>query len=367
MLHFLEMDGYTLVVPGPEDSSWTTDLMAFGLEHNRPYLDALEKPPAGGKLTGSFIYSHPPDYVGRPTMSWGANEWRALFQEMKELGIDTVIYQAAALAEVRECSYPSKIFAGFRTWNSCDPLVDAVAKEGMTFYMGGLGNLYAFDANATADTLDRDAELQLACFDELNELYAGGFHGFYMSPETGYPGQRQPEREALLNDYYRKVCQGVKDRSGGLPILLSPGTFYRENDEENIYGFLRGLFEGCAIDVMCPQDSIGTFGNRLPHLKPSFAIWKRLCEDLGFHLWVNVESFERVRSGTEQDFVSADFKRLAVQLAHAAEVGEKIVSWEVPYFYSPLAGERGIALRREYLESVKRGERTREPSRMGSE
>lgn len=358
MSHFLEMEGYTLVVPGPEDRSWTIDLMEFGLENNQPYLDALEKPPAGGKLSGSFIYAHAPDYVGRPTMTWDTAEWRALFREMKEIGIDTVIYQAAAWAEIRECYYRSKIFADFRTWNSFDALVEAVAQEGMTFFAGGLGNLYAFDVNATADTLNRDAEMQLACFDELDALYRGGFHGFYMSPETGYPGQRQPAREALLNDYYRKVCQGVKDRAPDMPILLSPGTFYREGDEENIYGFLRGLFEGCPMDIMCPQDSIGTFGNRLPHLKASFEVWKRLCEDLGFHLWVNVESFERVRSGTEQDFVSADFKRLAVQLSHAAQVGEKIVSWEVPYFYSPMAGERGIALRQQYLESLRSGERS---------
>lgn len=357
MLHFLEMDGYTLVVPGPEDHAWTTDLMEYGLEENRPYLAAIEKPPAGGKLTGSFIYSHPPDYVGRPTMTWDTAQWRTLFQEMKEMGIDTVIYQAAAWAEVRECSYRSKIFTDFRCWNSFDPLVEACALEDMTFFMGGLGNLYAFDAHATAETLDRDAELQLACFDELNALYRGGFQGFYMSPETGYGGQRQPEREALLNDYYRKVCGGVKERSPQLPILLSPGTFYRAGDEENIYGFLRGLFEGCAIDIMCPQDSIGTFGNRLPHLKASFDIWKQLCDDLGFHLWVNVESFERVTSGTQQDFVAADFKRLAVQLANAAQVGEKIVSWEVPYFYSPMAGERGINLRQQYIESLARGER----------
>jgi hypothetical protein len=277
---------------------------------------------------------------------------------MKEMGVDTVIYQAAAWAEVRECSYPSKIFAGFRAWNSFDPLVEAVAKEGMQFFVGGLGNLYAFDFYATAETLNRDAELQLACFDEIQSLYAGGFHGFYMSPETGYPGERQPERERLLNQYYRVVCQGVKDRAPGLPILLSPGTFYREGDEESIFGFLHGLFHGCPIDIMCPQDSIGTFGNRLPHLAPSFAIWKRLCDTLGFHLWVNVESFERNQIGTPQDFVAADFKRLAAQLSHAAQVGEKIVSWEVPYFYSPLAGERGIALRRQYLESLSRGERS---------
>jgi hypothetical protein len=357
MTHLHEMDGYTLVIPGEEDADWTTGLMMYGKEMNDEYLSTLAKPPKGGRLTGTFIYSHPPDYVGRPTMTWGVKEWRELFQELKEMGLDTVIYQAAAWAEIRECSYKSKIFKDFRTWNSFDPLVEAVAKEGMTFFMGGLGNLYAFDFNATVETMSRDRDEQLACFDELVELYRGGFHGFYMSPETGYPGGRQPEREQLLNNYFTSVCQGVKDRMPGLPILLSPGTFYKEGEEENIFGFLFALFDGCPVDYMCPQDSVGTFGNRLPHLKPSFEIWKRVCDGIGCKLWVNVESFERVLTGTTQDFVSADFKRLAVQLSSAAQVGEKIVSWEVPYFYSPMAGERGIRLRKAYMESLQAGER----------
>jgi len=40
---------------------------------------------------------------------------------------------------------------------------------------------------------------------------------------------------------------------------------------------------------------------------------------------------------------------LRAQLANAQQVGSKIISWEVPYFYSPLAGERGIKLRADYL------------------
>ena len=357
MLKYLEMDGYTLVVPDAEDAEWESQAMTYGKQLNKEYLETLAKPPKGGKLTGSFIYAHPPDYIGRPTMTWGVNEWRALFQEMKEMGIDTVIYQAAAWAEVREVYYPSKIFADFRRWNSFDPLVEAVAKENMQFFMGGLGNLYAFDEKATKETLSRDCENQLACYAELVERYQGGFQGFYMSPETGYPGRRQPEREKLLNEYFTDVCQGVKDRTPDMPILLSPGTFYRENMEQEIHDFLYNLFHGCPLDILCPQDSVGTFGNRLPHLKPAFQIWKQVCDELGFHLWVNIESFERDKVGTPQDFIAADFKRLAVQLSHAGQIGEKIVSWEVPYFYSPMAGERGIALRKDYLESLAAGER----------
>ncbi len=290
-------------------------------------------------------------------MAYGVKEWRLLFQEMKEIGIDTVIYQAAVWLEVQESNYPSKLFANFKTWDSIGPLCEASALEGMTFFLGGLGNLMCFDANATPETYDHDRDAQLECYRELKNLYRGGFQGFYMSPETGYPGGRQPEREKLLNKYFKEVCQGVKEITPGIPILLSPGTFYIEGQEQEIHDFLHEIFKDCAIDIMSPQDSIGTFGNRLPHLKASFEIWSRVCRELGFTLWVNAESFERNKIATSQDFISADFSRFRVQLANGSQVAKKIVSWEVPYFWSPMAGERGLRLRKEYLASIDAGER----------
>jgi len=357
LLKYIKQDDYTLVTSGPDDEEWLTELMKYGRELNREFLDKLTEKPKGGRLSGSFIYSHPPDYIGRPTMHWGKDEWQSLLREMKELGIDTVIYQAAAWVEFEESSYPSKLLAHYKTWNSIEPLCQAVAAEGMTLYLGGLGNLMGFDEKATVEVMNKDRDIQLGVFHELVELYKGGFHGFYMSPETGFPGQRQPEREQLLNRYFKDVCQGVKDILPGIQVLTSPGTFYMENRGEEIYEFLRSLFDGVPIDYMTPQDSVGTFSNRLPHLKPSFEIWQRVCQATGMHLWVNVESFQRKQIGTTSDFEPADFERLAVQLSNASQVGEKIVGWEVPYFYSSLAGERGIRLRKEYLASIAAGER----------
>jgi hypothetical protein len=119
--------------------------------------------------------------------------------------------------------------------------------------------------------------------------------------------------------------------------------------EQEMHEFLVNLLKGCPVDYVAPQDSIGTFGNRLSYLRRSFDIWRQVCDELGITLWVNVESFERADVGTAKDFVPADFERLCVQLANARRVGSKIISWEIPYFYSPLAGERGTKLRADYL------------------
>jgi hypothetical protein len=357
MWQFLKLDAYTLVVPGPEDHEAIQNSIHSGLQSNTRFLEALTEKPRGGRLTGSFIYAHPPDYIGRPTMDWNVDQWRLMLQELKELGIDTVIYQAAAWLEVRECYYPSRLLNAFTTWDSLGALCQAVAAEGMTLFLGGLGNLMAFDEKVTDEAIRQDIETQLTVFSELVEGYGGGFQGFYMSPETAFPGKRQPERELRLNRYFQSICQGVKDILPGIPVLASPATFYTAGKETEIHDFLYNLFAGVPIDFMTPQDSIGTFGNRLENLQPSFAIWKQLSQEIGFHLWANVESFQRYRIGTDCDFLPADFGRLVVQLANANQVAEKIVSWEVPYFYSSLAGEPGIRLRQAYLASLDAGER----------
>jgi len=347
---------FTLVTPGKAAEEQCRRMMAEGSKENRRLLDQLTDKPFGGKITGSFIYSHPPDYIGRPTLHFSKQDWRSLLQEMKQMGLDTVIYQAAVWSEIRESSYPSKMFKSYKTWDSLGPLCDAVAAEGFTLYMGGLGNMIGFDPNVSAAALAHDCEEQLACFTELLD-YRGGFHGFYFSPETGFPGQRQPERESKLNTYFKSVCEGVKALCPGLPILASPGTYYFPGYEQEIYEFLLALFKDVPMDYMAPQDSIGVFGNQLRYLRPSFEIWEKVCQATGMHLWVNVESFERADVNTLSDFVPADFDRLAYQLYNANQVGEKIISWEVPYFYSALAGERGIKLRQAYMDSLARGER----------
>ena len=227
MFRHLNLNDFTLVTLGPEEAERITQTLKNDIKLNQEYLDRLPELPKGGKLTGSFIYSHPPDYVGRPTMNWDVDDWREMFQELKEIGIDTVIYQAAAWAEIHECNYPSTLFSGYRMWNSLDPMIEAVAKENLILYLGGLGNLYAFDEKITKEALVKDCDQQLACYDELVAFYKGGFHGFYMSPETAFPGLRQPEREQLLNGYFRDVCQGVKTVPTEFPFYFRQALIMR--------------------------------------------------------------------------------------------------------------------------------------------
>jgi hypothetical protein len=356
MHKFIPLSEFTLVNTTDEESELLRPLLEYDRESNAAYLKTEQKNHGGGRITGSFIYAHPPDYIARPTMEWSVAEWRTMLKELKEIGIDTVIYQASAWREVKECYYPSKCFGTFKTWNSLPKLYEAVTAEEMTLFQGGLGNVMGFEYDLPWEKLKEDIHLQIECLKELL-VYKGAFQGFYISPETGWYGIRHPEHEKVLNRYYSAVCQEVKGLLPELPILVSPGTFYIEGLDQDNYEFLMNIYQGCPVDIIAPQDAIGSGGNRLAHLELSFNIWKRVCIELGIKLWVNVESFERLTIGTANDFAPASFERLSIQLESANKFGEKIITWEAPYMFSALAGKRGEALRKAYWDSIERGER----------
>jgi hypothetical protein len=335
VVDLVKVEDFTLVIPGERARYYVGAFMDYGRLANESFLGQVERGERtlkrAGAITGSFICSHAPDYRGRPTMGFGTREWRELLVELKEIGIDTVIYQAAAWAEFKECYYRSKAFSSYKTWDSIPRLVEACAAEGVDLYLGGFGSLLAFDEAATTETLGADRELQLACLREL-AAFKEGLAGFYMSPETAFPGYRDPRREKLLNTYFREVVDGAKDILAGLPVLMSPGSFYVPGMDAEIRDCLLAFFGGVAVDYMTPQDSVGTNSNRLPHYEAAFSIWKEVCASIGSRLWVNVESFRRTAINTEQDFAPAQPERLDAQISMAAKYGEKIVSWELPYF-----------------------------------
>ena len=333
---------------------------------NAEFLARIDQPPTGGRLSGTFIYAHPPDYRGRPTLADTEQDWQALFRELKEIGITTIILQAAAWAEFRECYYPSKLFHGFRTWNVLDPLVKASMAEQMTLYLGGVGILYGHIELGTESgdlqQAKQAAERELKSYQELLVLYRGGFQGYYLAPETAYHHGMNPAHYRCYHEFFKRATNGVKDLTPELPILTSPYTTYCPGHEPEAIDCLTRLHAGCPITAFAPQDSIGTFNN-LSFLEKGLTIWKEVCRCKGAEFWVNCESFSITNfGGPICTIVPADFQRFAIQLDTAARLGAKqLISWEAPYFLARDGDDRARQLRRDYLQN-RRISTTRENS-----
>lgn len=340
-----------LVMRRPSASREIKDLKAKRDCVNSDFIAQLPRPPAAGVLAGSFICAHPPDYRGRPMLHASQQEWRDLFRELKEIGLATVILQAAAWSDFGECYYPSRLLAGFRTWNVLDPMVAAAAEEAMTLYLGGIGILNGhIELDTDSGSLQKArlaADRELKCYRELLERYRGRFHGYYLSPETGFhPGGRH---YPAYHEFFRRVTQGVKDLTPDLPILASPYTVFHPGMEEEAQDRLTQLHAGCPITALAPQDCIGQL-NMLPDLAKGLAIWQEVCRNIGAEFWVNCECFCITDyEGPVCRIEPSDFPRFAIQLDTAARTGaRKLITWEAPYFMARNGSEQAQRLRRDY-------------------
>lgn len=353
MARITKNEGISYYAPDEADMDCYRRARGKSRELNARYLSNASKPTAIGAITGSFIYAHPPDYLGRPTLDYRVREWQGLLKELRAYGVDTVILQASAWKELGECYYGSACLSFPKRWNILDPLLDAVALENMTLFLGGLGSTVLWDTSPRGKALDAICREHVAVFRELSR-HAGRFHGLYLSPETGFPGSRQPQRERFINTFYRRVVGEIKALTDGLPVVISPATQAFSENAHDAQAYWHALLHDTSIDIVAPQDSIGTFANQLPHLQSSFKIWQTVCAAVGAHLWVNVEVFESSELGSLNAFAPAPFSRVQHQLAHAGDVGEKVIAWELPYFFSSFSGARGPVLRDAYLASLNR-------------
>lgn len=321
---------------------------------NADFLAGLGEPPSGGALSGTFVYAHPPDYRGRPTLTWDAARWRAQFQELKALGIRLVVLQAAAWVDFEECYFPSDEFRAFRTWNVVEPMLEAAAAEGMTVYLGVVGVLYnetefGVPAGDPAPAIAA-ARREIRVYRELLDRYRGHFHGYYLAPETGYPPDRNPKHLRCFHAYFERVTNEVKALTPELPVLGSPWTTACPGQEDAAVDYLSRLHASCPFTALVPQDSIGTFSN-LTFLKPGLNVWRRVCAAIGAEHWSNCECFSITDPGGPVITIEpTEFRRFAVQLDAAARIGAKrMITWEAPHFLAADGTPAARRLRADYL------------------
>ena len=305
-------------------------------------------------ITGTFICAQPPNYRGLPMLHATEEEWTEKFKLLKSFGVDTVIYQAAVWNELETVYYPSKRFAGYRKFDSLGKVLSAAETVGFDVYLGGYGSVAGWCMGKDPAFVQQEKDNHFAVQDELFELYGGRFKGIYFAPETAYRGERDFYAENALNSIYRDFCDRLKSLHPDCEILMSPATKYFEGKLDEMVESWNVILDGVKLDIMAPQDSIGCCGNVLKHQKETFQVWKRICDTHNIRFWSNVELFENIKLPGIDHSMAADPRRIAHQMAHAAEGAEKLISWEMLFFTDDRSGERAAHLRKFLQETNKK-------------
>lgn len=349
MRTFTPVDDFVISGGGAIDPA-RADALRQWARRTGEFLDKAGNAKPRMSLTGSFICAHPPDYRGRPAHHFSVAEWQVLFREFKELGMDTVIWQASAWRELKECYYPSKRLSHFRQWNVVEPMLAAAAAEGLTVFLGSYGVLGGgWGDGLGVDTGDmarvrEAADVEIACVRELLGLYGGGFQGFYLSSELCYHWSHNPRQYDHFGELFERVTGEMKERAPGLPVLASPAVLKTIGYEREAVANMVRCLGRARVDIVAPQDCIGQ-GEDLEYLGSNLEVWRTICEEIGARFWSNVETFAFTDHG-QPPIEAAEPRRVFCQMAMAeAQGAEKLVTWEAMHFLDPNGPPKARALR----------------------
>lgn len=297
---------------------------------------------ASRRITGSFIYAHPADYCGRPMLQASVQEWRNLFDELREKHIDTVLFQASLWRELNECYYRSERYSALAQYPVVERMLEAAADKQIKVFLGGYGSVAGWAAQLTREQLQAEIAEHRNCFREVSKL--GKFAGCYFPCETAYHGSRNEEAEQRMHYLYKSFSETVKEFDPAMQVIASPAGQPYPGKEQEFQDFWSAILKDRTVDILMPQDTVGNCLCTLSDLLEMWRLWHLVAQKNQVTLWGHIELFERRSYMEKTNLYPASPERVAVQIAIASTVVEKMVAWEVPYFASAASGDEGKIL-----------------------
>lgn len=275
------------------------------------------------RITGTFLDEITHDI---PSQNWGSKEWRREFELYSKIGIDTVIIIRAGYQN--KCIFPSKTLPDLLPiYDDIGEAFYSLADEfGLSVYFG----TYDSGFHWMRRTWWKEVEVNKPFLEEAVERYGHhpSFKGWYLSHETG----KNDAHIIELFNHIGRFCKELKD----VPVLISPYPQGSKQLKENaftleesfdhwdrIFADTRGAFDICAF-----QDGQVHY-QELPHFIKGIG---ELGRKYGVTIWSNLESFDR---DMPIKFPPADWRYLRFKMETAAQIAEKIITFEFPHFMSP--------------------------------
>lgn len=280
-----------------------------------------------------------------PSQNWSLDDWKEDLDNMKSVGIDTVIFVRGFFEN--KCIFPSKLL------ENKDGVVDLLGfvlkeceKRDMKVYIG------MYIKNLVWDYGKSDNEIQMNDIftDEIIEKYSQykSFYGWYIPHEVG---------NDCLNicDIYYSLSKMCKEKTPDKKVLISPffltevlvgeeGKLYPNQvyDEwDKIFAKSGQYIDYCAFqDGSAPMDTMESY----------FINVKKACDKHHVELWQNVELMAR---GSDT-FLPNDISLIAKKIEVIKPYVTNVITFEFSHFMSPKADLEGARkLYKDYKEYYK--------------
>ena len=280
--------------------------------------------PTVPRITGTFLDEITHDI---PSQNWGHKEWRKEFELYTKIGIDTVIIIRAGYQN--KCIFQAKSIPDLMPiYDDLGELFFSLADEfGINVFFGTYDSGFFWHRRSWW----KEVDINKAFIDEVVERYGhhASFKGWYLCHETS----RNDAHIIELFNHIGKHCKSAKD----VPVLISPfpqgakqfsGGAVMSLEEsldhwERIFDETHGAFDVCAFqDGQIHYQELPKFISGVSDLGKKH----------GVTIWSNLETFDR---DMPIKFPPADWRYLRFKLEAAANVAEKIITFEFPHFMSP--------------------------------
>ncbi len=311
------MDRRTFISTGLSAST----LVALG---NYPQTSAQGDTPVENKalpITGTFLDEITYDI---PSQNWGPDQWRADFDAMQAIGIDTVIIIRSGLRT--RTVFPSKVIGSDPGEDLARLFLEEAAKRKMSLFFGN----YDSAEWGKPGMWKREIEINREFMKDIWNRYGSypSFTGWYLSHESSHS-------RFHFRDITMELSELAKTLSPGKPVLISPfypsRRIYTEEglDPGEFADNWRQLLKGITtIDYAAFQDGTAPLGELDAYLKQA----KMVMDEAGIKLWNNVETFSR---DMPIKFPPIDFRELREKLIISARYATKNITFEFSHFMSP--------------------------------
>lgn len=235
-----------------------------------------------------------------------ADEWDAYFNDLKGVGMDTVIpISMGVVNKSNNCSgeytYESALDKSWFSEGVLEMVLKAAHKNNFNIYLGLSGNGSCIKPENSADSQEmiRYSKELIERVKTLSSQQGwnwdnGFIKGFYIPQELDI--RKFTEWTAYFN-HYKNTSNIIKSAYPNKKILLSPYLF-EEDSYNTIYNNIKFAISNTSIDIFAPQDSVGTkkvtsYSSDRSHFQALSDAVKDANTSTGksVQAWANIESF----------------------------------------------------------------------------
>jgi hypothetical protein len=272
---------------------------------------------------------------------WTDARWDAEFAAMKQVGMDTFVFQSVCDSKAGVTYYPTSI-PGLRQASghndSLGKCLRAAERAGIQVFVGlnFHGDWWSKGASDPA-WLNAQMELGNRIADEVYDRYRAeaphALHGWYWVWEVNiayFAAASLKQNLAAALDISVKHLHAL---APGMPVMLSPFENEADASPDTYRTLWTWMFANCTLgagDIFCPQDSVGAGMVSLANLPAMFAALKQAVDTKpGLRFWSDTETFHI------DDWTARTLGELVAQLKAVQPYVERSIIFAWTHYLSP--------------------------------